>query len=51
MNDVRSVLMAIMLLVAIIVLYEATIGGEEGAWKLVEDRGSRIHLEIGGIDP
>ena len=47
----RSILVTVMLLVIIISLYETTIGGDSGAKAQLESRGSRLHAEIGGIDP
>ena len=47
----KSILTTVLLLVVIIVLYEATIGGESGAGRILEERGSRLQDEIGGIDP
>lgn len=47
----RSVFMSLLLIVAVILLYEATIGGEAGASNLVHERGQRVHLEVGGIEP
>lgn len=47
----RTLLVSVLLLVAIIVLYEATIGGEEGADQSVRQRGARAQSEIGQLEP
>lgn len=47
----RSILIAVMLLAAIIVLYESTIGGEQGSREKVQQRGREINVEIERIDP
>lgn len=43
--------MSVLLLVVILVLYESTIGGDEGAYTILQERGGKADLEIGGISP
>lgn len=47
----RSLLVTLLLVIAIILLYEATIGGDRGAGRIVQERGRRVHVEVGGINP
>jgi hypothetical protein len=48
---VRSILASIMLLIVIVVLYENTIGGEDGALRDTKVRANQVNLEIERIDP
>jgi hypothetical protein len=48
---VRSILVSIMLLIVIVVLYERTIGGEEGSLQDLHHRGNQVNAEIERIDP
>jgi hypothetical protein len=48
---VRSLLVSFMLLIAIIVLYEHTIGGDEGSFHNLHLRGELVNEGIEGIDP
>ncbi|MEX1031244.1 MAG: hypothetical protein WDZ91_14545 [Paenibacillaceae bacterium] len=47
----RNILVSIMLLIVIIVLYEHTIGGEEGSLRDLQLRGNQVNIEIERIDP
>lgn len=47
----RSILTVLLLLIAMMALYEETIGGDDGAQNRVKERGGRIHEDIGRIDP
>lgn len=47
----KSILAVLLLLIAMMVIYDATIGGDNGALSHVEERGGRIHEEIERIDP
>ena len=47
----RSILVSIMLLIVIIVLYEHTIGGEDGTLQDLQIRGNQVNVEIERIDP
>lgn len=46
----RSILVSIMLLIAIIVLYENAIGGE-GSLRDLQLRGNQVNISIERIDP
>jgi hypothetical protein len=48
---VRSILVSVMLLIVIIVLYEHTIGGEDGSLRDVQTRGKQVNVGIERIDP
>jgi hypothetical protein len=48
---VRSLLVSIMLLIVIIVLYENTIGGDEGSLRDTQLRGNQVNVGIERIDP
>lgn len=47
----RSLLVSIMLLIVIIVLYENTIGGDEGSLRGVQLRGDQVNVGIERIEP
>jgi hypothetical protein len=47
----RSILISMMLVIVIIVLYEHTIGGRNGALRNAENRGIQVNTEIERIDP
>ncbi len=47
----RSILISIMLLIVIIVIYENTIGGDEGSLRDLELRGKQVNITIERIDP
>lgn len=47
----RKVMVAAMMIVVMLVLYEAVVGGETGIGRSVEQRAERLGEEIGSIDP
>ena len=47
----RALLMSVMLLIAAVVIYMQTIGGETGAKKQIRESGQRINQTIEQINP
>ncbi|MEX2415270.1 MAG: hypothetical protein WD424_03930 [Paenibacillaceae bacterium] len=47
----RALLVSIMLLIVIIVLYENTIGGDEGILRDLQLRGNQVNVGVERIDP
>ncbi|MEI7026962.1 hypothetical protein [Paenibacillus sp. y28] len=47
----KSILMTVLLLLVVIVIYNATMGGSGGTKGLVRERGSTINTTIQSIDP
>ncbi len=47
----RALLMSVMLIIAVIAIYHATIGGNGGIRDMVTDRGQRINDSIERINP
>lgn len=47
----KEILVTVMLLIVVIALYNATIGGADGGKKRVRDGGSRINVTIQSISP
>lgn len=47
----RKLTVAAMMIIAMLLLYEATIGGEEGIDRSTERRGEQLQQQIGTIDP
>lgn len=46
----RSILMTVMLIIVTIVIYNGTVGGEEGAKKQLKESGVRMNLTIERIN-
>lgn len=47
----RKLTVAAMMIIAMLLLYETTIGGEEGIDRSAGRRAEQLHQEIGAIDP
>ena len=47
----RSILISLMLLIVVMILYKATIGGDDGSLNKLQFRGQIVNQEIEGIDP
>lgn len=47
----REILITVMLLIVIIVLYNATIGGPDGSKQHVRESGGRVNATIQRINP
>jgi len=47
----RILLVTALLMVAVLLLYESTIGGDAGAGRLLQERAGGAPMEIGGIEP
>jgi len=47
----RKLLMAVMMIVTMLLIYEAAYGGEEGISRVMERGAERAGSDIGSIDP
>lgn len=47
----RKMMIAALMIVAMLIIYEASIGGEAGIDRSVGRRAERINLELESIDP
>ena len=50
-GDMRQLLMAVMLVMAVVLLYNRIVGGEGGTRDLLRDQGRAMAEEISRIDP
>ncbi|OUM95683.1 MAG: hypothetical protein BAA02_03070 [Paenibacillaceae bacterium ZCTH02-B3] len=50
-GDMRQLLMAVMLMMAVVLLYNRIVGGEGGTRDLLRDQGREMAEEISRIDP